>query len=459
MTRSRLDLKLRLTLQIAALMALCLVGAVGWLLLDGVRAGEAQVARIADLMARDLAFQRQQMQWVRGAPGVFPDLQRLAPALMAPGLCIAFRPAGAEGLQRLCSGAEPDDGNTPELFQRLYDGLFGARGTAERMVAVGGAAEGVVTVTLAPETQAGRAWREVSRLAAVVSAMLLVLCALVYLALARALRPTRIIGEGLDRLTRGDLSARMPAFDLAELSAVGQVFNALAAQLQAALAESRSLTRRLIAVQDEERRALARELHDEFGQSLAAIGAVAALAGQTAARDCPALVPECQSIGRTAQSMMQALRGALLRLRPPEVEELGLVASLEGLVSGWNGRLGVATRFSLDVTGRLDLLEPAFAAGLYRIAQEAITNAAKHAGASSVRLILARETGPAGDVVTLTVEDDGRGAPEPAADGFGLLGMRERVAAMGGELSIGTASGGGLLLRAKLPLPVGEAAS
>ncbi|MFG1262537.1 sensor histidine kinase [Xanthobacter aminoxidans] len=459
MTRSRLDLKLRLTLQIAALMALCLVGAVGWLLLDGVRAGEAQVARIADLMARDLAFQRQQMQWVRGAPGVFPDLQRLAPALMAPGLCIAFRPAGAEGLQRLCSGAEPDDGRTPELFQRLYDGLFGARGTAERMVEVGWAAEGVVTVSLAPETLAGRAWREVSRLAVLVAAMLLVLCALVYLALARALRPTRIIGEGLDRLTRGDLSARMPAFDLAELSAVGQVFNALAARLQAALDESRSLTRRLIAVQDEERRSLARELHDEFGQSLAAIGAVAALAGQTAARDCPALVPECQSIGRTAQSMMQALRGALLRLRPPEVEELGLVASLEGLVSGWSGRLGTTTRFSLDVTGPLDPLEPAFAAGLYRIAQEAITNAAKHAGASSVRLLLARETGPAGDVVTLTVEDDGRGAPAPAADGFGLLGMRERVAAMGGELSIGTAPGGGLLLRARLPLPAGEAAS
>lgn len=457
MIRSRLDLKLRLTLRIAALMALCLAGAVGWLLFDGARAGEAQVARIADLMARDLTFQRQQMQWVRGAPGVFPDLQRLAPALMAPGLCIAFRPAGTDGLQRLCSAAEPDDRGTPALFQRLYDGLFAAAGTAERPVEVGGAAEGLVTVSFAPETLAGRAWREVSRLAAVVAAMLLVLCALVYLALARALRPTRTIRDGLDRLMRGDLSARMPAFDLAELSAVGQVFNALAGRLEAALAESRSLTRRLIAVQDEERRFLARELHDEFGQSLAAIGAVAALAGQTAARDCPSLVPECQSIGRTAQSMMQALRGALLRLRPPEVEELGLVASLEGLVAGWNGRLGAATRFSLDVAGRLDPLEPAFAAGLYRIAQEAITNAAKHAGASHVWLALVRAQGPAGDAVTLTVEDDGRGSPVPASDGFGLLGMRERVAVLGGELAITTAPGGGLVLRAEFPLPVGEA--
>lgn len=452
MTRPRLDLKLRLTLQIAALMALCLAGAVAWLLLDGARAGEAQVSRIADLMARDLSFQREQMQWVRGAPGVFPDLQRLAPALMAPGLCITFRPAGPAGLQRLCSGAEPDDARTPEPFARLYDGLFGARGTAERTVEVGGTVAGAVTVSLAPETLSSRAWREVSRLAAVTAAMLLVLCALVYVALARALRPTRIIRDGLDRLTQGDLAARMPAFDLAELSAVGQVFNTLAARLQAALEESRGLTRRLIAVQDEERRFLARELHDEFGQSLAAIGAVAALAGQTAARDCPALVPECLSIGRTAQTMMQALRGALLRLRPPEVEELGLVASLEGLVAGWNGRLGATTRFSLDVSGRLDPLEADFAAGIYRIAQEAITNAAKHAGASRVRLTLARAPGP-DDAVTLTVADDGRGSTGPAADGFGLLGMRERVASMGGALAIEAAPAGGLLLRASLPLP------
>ena len=194
--------------------------------------------------------------------------------------------------------------------------------------------------------------------------------------------------RGFERLAAGDLSARLPPFDLAELSAVGDVFNHLAGSLETTLAERNALTQRLIAVQDEERRHLARELHDEFGQCLAAVSAVAASADQTARREYPALAPACQSIARTAAHMMEVLRGALLRLRPPDVDELGLAASLEGLVSGWNGRCAGRTRFSIELGGEFDALPRDFAASLYRIAQEAITNAAKHAEASQVTLRL-----------------------------------------------------------------------
>src|SRR5258708_26763243 len=173
------------------------------------------------------------------------------------------------------------------------------------------------------------------------------LCVLVYAALADALPPARAIRAGLERLAAGDLSARLPSFDLAELSAVGNVFNQLAGRRETTLEERKALTQRLIVVQDEERQHLARELHDEFGQCLAAISAVAASAGQTARQECPALLSECQSIARTAAHMMDALRGALLRLRPPDIDELGLAASLEGLVAGWNRR-GGDTRFSIE---------------------------------------------------------------------------------------------------------------
>src|SRR5581483_8961571 len=155
-----------------------------------------------------------------------------------------------------------------------------------------------------------------------------------------------------------------------------------------ALAERSELTRRLIALQDEERRHLARELHDEFGQSLAAIRALAASARQTAAQDCPPLLSECDGIARTSTVMMETLRGTLFRLRPPDVEELGLAASLEGLIAGWNGCSGGRTRFEIRLHGDFEHIPVTLGAGLYRIAQEAITNAAKHADARRVTLSL-----------------------------------------------------------------------
>jgi signal transduction histidine kinase len=283
------------------------------------------------------------------------------------------------------------------------------------------------------------------------SATLLLLCLLVYAALARALRPTRLIRAGLERIAAKDLSTRLPPFDLAELSAIRDVFNQLAEDLERGVAERDALTHRLIAVQDDERKRLARELHDEFGQNLAAIRALAASAGQTAAERCPALLGECQSIARTASVMMEALRGALFRLRPPDVEELGLAASLEGLIAGWNGRSGGRTRFEIKLQGDCGHIPVALGAGLYRIAQEAITNAAKHADASRVTLRLATQNGE----VELVVTDDGRvGEEDPVTrSGMGLLGMRERVAMLGGRLSFAFRHETGSTLSAVIPLP------
>jgi signal transduction histidine kinase len=283
------------------------------------------------------------------------------------------------------------------------------------------------------------------------------LCVLVYATLADALRPTRAIRAGLERLAAGDLSARLPPFDLAELSVVGDVFNHLAGSLQTTLSERNALTRRLIVVQDEERQHLARELHDEFGQCLAAISALAASAGQTAQQECPALMPECQSIARTAAHMMDALRGALLRLRPPDVDELGLSASLEGLVAGWNTRSGGRTRFSIELSGEFGALPRDFAASLYRVAQEAITNAAKHAQASRVTLHLRLQEATAADhraQIEIAVDDDGQAAGDRTLkSGMGLLGMRERITALGGRLSLDTSRPSGLVLCAQIPVP------
>ena len=124
------------------------------------------------------------------------------------------------------------------------------------------------------------------------------------------------------------------------------------------------------------------------------------------------------------------------------------MASLEGLVAGWNGRSRGETRFAIRFDGSFETLPATISASLYRIVQEALTNAAKHAGATRVSLELTMH----GDAIALAIDDDGRSSDPAAKSGMGLLGMRERVAALRGRLSFESGSAGGSALRVVIPL-------
>ena len=443
-----IDLKLRLTLRVAALAGLCFIAVAAYALVDSDRVAKAKASRIAEIVARDLSLQQSQAQWLSVSINATPDLQRIA-ALMEPGLCIAYHDNAGAFRQGICSGAPADELAAPEAFASLYRAVFRPGAPVSVPVLVAGNARGLAVATFDPATQIGQSWREVSRLLAIMAFALAGLCVAVYAVLARALRPTRAIGAGLRQLAANDLSARLPRFDLAELSAISEVFNTLAQRLHTTLAERNAVTRKLIEVQDEERQRLARELHDEFGQSLTAIAAQAASAAHTAERECPPLLGECRSISRMTAGLMETLRGALVRLRPPDVEELGLTISLESLVASWNGFEKDRTRFEITFIGDADDLPPGVSASLYRIAQEAITNAAKHAHARHVQLRLeAGET----DII-LSVEDDGEanGAVAAPKAGMGLLGMQERVVSLGGTLQFERREAGGARLVARIP--------
>ena len=452
------DLKYRLTLRVAAVSALCFAAISAYFLVDADRRVHARIDSIAEITAKSLTMQQRLGLWGRSRTN-FPDLDLVATYLVTPGLCIAYRGNDGNIVQRSCVGPPSGESEPPWLFAGFYRALFDPGREAVRPVpGLDGRKTGEAVVWVDPDVLTEEAWHEAGRLMAALLIALPLLCALVHAALSRALRPTQLIRTGLERIAKGDLCARLPPFDLAELSAVRDVFNQLAENLSSALAERNELTRRLIALQDEERRHLARELHDEFGQSLAAIRALAASARQTAAQDCPQLLSECDGIARTASGMMETLRGALFRLRPPDVEELGLAASLDGLIAGWNGRTRGQPRFELRFDGNVDNLPAAIGDNLYRIAQEAITNAAKHAEATTVSLRLAmHETSAGGDSenrnqIELVVEDDGRASERAVKSGMGLLGMRERVASLGGHLTFEAHAGLGAVLRVIIPL-------
>jgi signal transduction histidine kinase len=454
------DLKYRLTLRVAAVSALCFAAISAYFLVDADRSVHARIDGIAEIAAKTLSMQHSRAQWAKHLRPDFPDLDLFAGFVMTPGLCIGYREGDGEIVQRVCLGPPSGQSTPPWLFAAFYSAMFDPGREAVRPVlAEGNTRIGDAVVWLDPAVRTAEAWHGAGRLMTALMIALPLLCALVYAALARALRPTRLIRAGLERIASGDLAARLPPFDLAELSALRDVFNQLAESLALTLAERNELTRRLIALQDEERQHLARELHDEFGQSLAAIRALAASARQTAAQDCPALLSECDGIARTATLMMETLRGALFRLRPPDVEELGLAASLDGLISGWNGRSRGQPRFELRLAGDFDHLPAAIGDNLYRIAQEATTNAAKHAEATAVVLRLAMRDAADGDrlnhiarQIELVVEDDGRASERAVKSGMGLLGMRERVASLGGRLTFEARPGLGAVLRVIIPV-------
>jgi signal transduction histidine kinase len=448
--RRKPDLKVRLTLRVASVAALCFAAIAAYFLVEADRAVQARLDAIAEIAARTLELQQSKVQWINHPRAEFPDLDNVAASVMAPGLCLAFRAESGETVQRFCGGPPNHTGTPPSAFAAFYRGLFAPGREAVHAVTFGGTRLGDAVVWIDPAVQTAQAWHEAGRLMIALAVTLPLLCTLVYAALGRALRPTRLIGAGLERIAAGDLTTRLPPFDLAELSAIRDVFNHLAESLDTALAQRSELTRKLIALQDEERRHLARELHDEFGQSLAAIRALASSARQTAAQDCPSLLGECDGIARTAADMMETLRGALFRLRPPDVDELGLVASLQALVAGWNGRSRERTRFEIRFDGLFETLPAAISGNLYRIVQEGLTNAAKHAGAARVVLQLVERA----DEIELTINDDGRSNEPAAKPGMGLLGMRERVASLRGRLDFESGPSGGSTLRVIIPLTV-----
>jgi signal transduction histidine kinase len=456
----RSDLKVRLTLQVAAVLALCFAAISAWFLIEADRSLHARVEAVAEIAAKTLELQQSKVQWANNPRADFPDLHVVAAAVITPGLCLAFRASHGEILQRFCGGAPDESRDPPKAFAAFYRRLFDPGREVLRPVVFQGAIVGQAVVWVDQAVMTAESWHEAGRLMAALAIALPLLCILVYAALARALRPTGLIRAGLERIAANDLTARLPPFDLAELSAVRDVFNHLAERLGTALAERNELTRKLIALQDDERLHLARELHDEFGQSLAAIRAQAASIRQSAAQDCPGLLPECDSIARTATDMMETLRGALFRLRPPDVDELGLAASLEGLIAGWNGRSRGRPRFEIGFSGTLARLPASIGGNLYRIVQEAITNAAKHAGATRVALCLrVHEAGNGPQQIELAIDDDGRPGDAAVRSGMGLLGMRERVAALGGRLSFEARPTGGSSLRVVIPVSPLECAA
>ena len=220
------------------------------------------------------------------------------------------------------------------------------------------------------------------------------------------------------------------------------------AHADALLLHNRELARQLIALQESERVALARELHDELGQSCSALRVETAYLRQCASDDRAGMQAAAARADAAAQSLYSGVRGLLRRLRPASLDSLGLVTALQELVGAWSRRSGLRCIFTHE--GCLKALGDAVDITIYRVAQEALTNVLQHARADSVRVVLART---AADELHRSVHDNGCGTPLGAATrGLGLLGATERAAALGGTLTLRSMPAAGVLLPLCIPL-------
>jgi signal transduction histidine kinase len=235
---------------------------------------------------------------------------------------------------------------------------------------------------------------------------------------------------------------------------------AIEARLEQALAANRELTLAAVCAQEDERRSLARELHDELGQLLNAVKLDAVGLRHWGAARFPEVQDGVASIVATVDHVQVVVRDIVRRLRPPGLDELGLPAALENCVEGWRRRLpGVELRLALDE--EVGAFDEATNITLFRLVQEGLTNVAKHACAHRVDIRMEqRGTDRAGghDVV-LSMQDDGVGSVmPPGRAGLGLLGMRERVEALAGCFELTAPDRPGFGFVARLPLPQGDPA-
>jgi two-component system sensor histidine kinase UhpB len=219
--------------------------------------------------------------------------------------------------------------------------------------------------------------------------------------------------------------------------------------LEEALAENQRLALKYVDMRESEHKALARDLHDELGQYVNAMK-LDAVSIREVAEDGSAVHVAAQAMITNLDRVYGVLRGLIGQLRPVGFDDLGMVAALEHFINEWRARLPAVT-IEMSTRGDLDPLDETRGLVIYRLVQEALTNVARHSAAVHVKISIERP--PTGDRIHVVIADDGQGADLSAPrNGLGLIGMRERVSALGGELTLATAPMQGFTVSATLPL-------
>jgi two-component system, NarL family, sensor histidine kinase UhpB len=340
--------------------------------------------------------------------------------------------------------AEPRQ--VPEWFVTL---IHPEQTTVDVPIAVNGRSLGSLVITSHPTDEIAEIWDGIATQIEIGSAIALALFLITMTVVNRALEPIKSLADAMGAIEAGRYDTRVTPSGSPELAAICRKLNDLASVLETTVEDKRHLAERVVSLQDAERKEIARDLHDEFGPYLFALRAHTSSLTRLADNPEPDLGALRTHIGAMfdqVNALQRFNRRVLERLRPVGLAELGLADALEALLRLWREThpgVVIQTSISPSLGARGETAELT----IYRIIQEALTNVFRHAGATRVDIAVeAAAPGRTGtddaDAIRVSVRDNGAGLPADHKQGFGMLGMRERVLALGGSMTVVSTSHG-----------------
>ena len=365
----------------------------------------------------------------------------------------------------------------PQWFIKL---VGGRHPKAEHQITTFGGKQLTLIIQANPLDEITEVWQESIGFFSSLFLLTLFTFLAVNMAFNKALKSIVIIVNALKVIETGQYRRKLPDFSIEEYDSIAKAINHMTDELNTSQQENRALTQHSLEIQEDERQRLSQELHDELGQSLTAIKVMAVTAGrsQAGAMGTRADIKQTtDSIISTCDHLMTVVRSMTHQLHPLVLTELGLKAAMEDLLNHWAIR-NPALKLTIDCPDEVDTLEQKITIQVFRIVQECLTNIVRHAQAKqaviSLEIVQPSTTERA---LLLRVTDDGQGcvtgqpqgiAPTNAGisvgaiprgcpaemikTGFGLLGMRERINSLGGELTIKTQPQQGMSVIASIPL-------
>ena len=348
------------------------------------------------------------------------------------------------------ANAPPDVSGEPQQVPEWFVALIHPEKTTVSVpIGMNGQSLGSLVITSHPNDEIAEIWDGIVDQIEIGSAIAAALFLITMTVVSRALAPIESLADAMTGIEAGRYDTRVRPGGSPEMAAICRKLNHLASVLGTAVEDKRQLAERVVSLQDVERKEIARDLHDEFGPYLFALRAhtssLTRLA-DTPEPDLEALRKHIGAMSDQVNALQQFNRRVLERLRPVGLAEFGLTDALAALMRLWREThpgVVIETSISPSLGARGETAELT----IYRIIQEALTNVFRHAGATHVDVrVEPAASFPAGtagtEAIMVSVRDNGAGLPADHKQGFGMLGMHERVLALGGTMTVASTNQG-----------------